>query len=287
MTIIDAHTHAYTERDLESIQVKMAVLDGPLSPDSPHRWQLTHRGDLKTLVETETAAGVERLILLPVAGRPERVEELNRWSARAAEDHPQIIPFATLHPASPDPAADLALALDLGLKGVKLHTLLQRFSLLDRPALDLAETLAKAGLPVLLDTLHGPGLMKVKPHLAAFGEEMEPFAAAPGQIARWAALFPELTIIAAHLGCLYGWEEVGPLLEPDNVYFDLAFVDRLLGPARARELIRAKGAGRVLWGTDAPWREAGPALAWLRELELTPEEEAAVAGLNAARLLNL
>ncbi len=285
MLIIDCHTHAYNESDREALENKLGLLDGSIPQDSPHRWRLVNQGGLEALAESEKEAGVDRFVLLPVATRKERVGELNRWSARAAEDHPGVIPFATLHPLSADPEAELEEALKLDLKGVKLHSLLQRFDLLSEESLGLLEKVDRAGLPLLLDTLYAPGLIAIKPHLRAFEEEVGPFATSPPQVAELAATFPGLTIIAAHMGCLYGWSEVRPLYGLDNVYFDLAYVDRLLEPGQALKMIRKKGADRVLWGTDTPWREVAPALAWFRNLDLDQEAREAVLGGNMSAVL--
>ena len=285
MLIIDCHTHAYGRADREALEGKLGLLDGPIPETSPHRWRLVNGGGLTALAEAEREAGVDRFVLLPVATRTDRVGELNRWAAQAAREHPGLIPFATLHPLAQDPESDLEEALDLGLKGVKLHSLLQRFDLLGRESLDLLEKVHRAGLPLLLDTLYGPGLIRIKPHLQAFEQEVGPFATSPPQVAELAGIFPDLTIIAAHMGCLYGWEEIEPLYGLDNVFFDLAYVDRLLEPGQALVMIRRKGADRVLWGTDTPWREVAPALAWFRGLGLDRDEEEAILGRNIWNIL--
>jgi len=287
MHFIDAHTHAYTEADLGAIKERHAVLDVSLAQDSPHRWRFHHKGDLAGLAQAEEEAGVGAFVLLPVANRPEKVGSMNRWACKAARDHPGLIPFATLHPQAESPLTDLAEALALGLKGVKLHTIVQRFTLNEEKSLKLIEAVDAAGLPLLIDTLHGPGLLAAKPHLAHLGEEFSPFATTPDQIVQVASRFPGLKIIAAHLGCLYGWDLVEPLFGQSNVCFDLSFVDRLLTPDEALSLIRRKGAERVLWGTDSPWREIRPAREWFEALALSQEEKRLIAAGNLTDLLGL
>lgn len=285
--IIDAHTHAYGPEDLAKLSGRLELLDGPAPLDSPHRWRLVNDGGLKSLIKAEDAAGVDRFVLLPVATRPERVAELNTWTAEAARAHPAIIPFACLHPLAEDPAADLAAALADGAKGIKFHSLLQRYDLLAEASLRTVEAVHRAGLPILLDTLYGPGLLQVKPHLAVFESEFAPFGATPGQVAELARLFPDLPIVAAHLGGLYGWGEVPPLYRLDNVYLDLSYIHPLIPAEEVTAMIRLKGADKVLWGTDTPWRAVGEALAWFMALDLAAEEKDLITGRNAARLLGL
>lgn len=285
MPIIDCHTHAYQAEDVVSLEAKLGLIDSALPEGDPNRWKLTNDGRLASLAAEEQAAGVDRFVLLPVATKRSRVSELNRWSARAAERHPQIIPFATLHPLADNPAADLAEALDLGLAGVKMHSLLQRFDLTSPPSLEIIRKVEAAGLPLLLDTLHAPGLAMAKPHLAAFRDEFAPFATDPEHLATLSRACPDLTIIAAHMGCLYGWEHIEPLHDLPNIHFDLAYVDRLMAPDRALDLIRRHGADRVLWGTDAPWRAVAPALEWFGRLDLTPAEREMIASGNLLRII--
>ena len=93
MLHIDAHTHAYPEIDRERVLERVRLLDGHLASDNPYKWQLYQEGTIEALVETETRAGFDRWVLLPIAGRPDGCSRLNRWAADQAKDYPQIIPF--------------------------------------------------------------------------------------------------------------------------------------------------------------------------------------------------
>ncbi|HSO73098.1 MAG TPA: hypothetical protein VLR91_10710, partial [Thermodesulfobacteriota bacterium] len=123
MLRIDAHTHAYPEKDREMVLERVRLLDGHLASDNPYKWQLYQAGTIEALVETETRAGFDRWVLLPITGRPDGCSRLNRWAADKAKDYPQIIPFASLTPHSPTVEEDLAEALALGLQGIKIHSL--------------------------------------------------------------------------------------------------------------------------------------------------------------------
>ncbi len=286
MRFIDAHTHAYLPEDLEVLKERLAMLDQQLDDSDPNKWQVFGRGDLASLLAREEAAGVERLVVLPITSRPRRVSELNRWVARAGRDHPQVIPFGILHPLG-EVAKDLALVQELGLKGVKLHPFVQRFSL-ELPETDaLLGLLARSGLPLILDTTHRPGLFRAKPHLKPILSLFDFPDCTPRLIARAARAHPGLKIVAAHLGCLYGWEQLEPLYDLDNVYFDLAFMDGLLPEAEIMRIIRRKGPERIIYGSDAPWREPGCFRHWFEELPLTPVEKEQIASGTISRLLDL
>ncbi len=282
--IIDAHTHAFLPEDLKVLSERMSMLDAHLPDDDPNKWFVRGSGDLEGLVAGQAEAGVDRMVLLPVSGKKERCADLNRWSAAAAREHPQIIPFGLLHPQG-EVQADLELLVSLGLKGVKLHPFIQRFSLDDAATDAMLGLLEEAGLPVLVDTLHTGGLIKAKPHLEWLMQSLGFQGCEPDQIARAARAHPGLRIIAAHGGSLYGWEHLEPLWDLDNVYFDLAYLKGLLAPERVVEIIRRKGPERVIYGSDCPYRHPARYRAWFEALPLSPAERDQVASGTILELL--
>ncbi len=286
MRFIDAHTHAYLAEDLEVLKGRLALLDRQLDDHDPNKWQVFGRGDLAGLLAQEEEAGVERLVVLPITARPRRVGELNRWVARAARHHPQVIPFGILHPLGAV-EQDLALVLELGLKGVKLHPFVQRFSLELPETEALLGLLAESGLPLILDTTHRPGLFRAKPHLKPILSLFDFPDCNPALIARAARAHPRLKIVAAHLGCLYGWEQLQPLYDLDNVYFDLAFMNGLLPQDEIAGIIRRKGPERVIYGSDAPWRQPARFRRWFEALPLDRAEKEEIASGSISRLLGL
>ena len=165
--LIDAHTHAFLPQDLEVLGERLALLDAKTCPTCQPPQMAGARRRFGGWLDRGHGAvrGLSRCVLLPVSGSKGRVGELNRWAARdGRRKHPQIIPFGTLHPQA-EPQRQMADLLDLGLKGVKLHPFIQRFSLDQPEAAALFAMLAGERLPVLVDTIHTQGLIRAKPHL--------------------------------------------------------------------------------------------------------------------------
>ncbi len=283
--LLDCHTHAYLPEDLAVLGERLTMLDAPLDDADPHKWRIFGSGELDDLLCREAAAGADGLVLLPVSGKPARAAELNRWAADCALRHPQIIPFGMLHPAGPL-ETDLQLLLDLGIKGVKLHPFVQGYDIGSAEARAMLGLIAEAGLPVMLDTVHWQGLLEAKPHMAWVRQMLPGEGCPPPVVAATAKAFPHLRIIAAHGGGLYGWHRVEPLLDLDNVYFDLAYLAGLVSPPQAVELVRAKGPEKVMYGSDAPWRDPVTHVAWFEELDLGPAEREMVAAGNLMALLD-
>jgi predicted TIM-barrel fold metal-dependent hydrolase len=282
---LDAHTHAYPEKDREMVLERVHLLDGHLASDNPYKWQLYQEGTIEALVETETRAGFDRWVLLPITGRPDGCSRINRWAADQARNYPQIIPFASLTPHSPTAEDDLVEALALGLQGIKIHSLLQRIDLVDSQTLGWLGMIQEAGLPVLLDSMHLNGVRAVKPHMAFLLDEWAPYETDPEKIDFLARSFPDITFIAAHGGCLYGWDLLDPLYERDNVFLDLSFVLEILPSEEIERLIQRKGSEYFLFGSDNPWRR--PEESWERflRLDLSGSAREKIAGLNLQRIL--
>ncbi|MFH1135818.1 MAG: amidohydrolase family protein [Pseudomonadota bacterium] len=287
LAVIDCHTHAWRPREWAAIQALSPFLDPGLEENSPYNWTPRFEGALDALLAEERKAGIAEFVLLPVAGRSDKCRELTRWVAQSAAEHPEIIPFGALHPHSLNQAEDLDLILSLGLKGVKLHSLSQRFDPLSPPARRTYALCEKHGLIVLMDSMDVARAVELKPNLREFKAQADELGLenGPEKIAVIAREHPGLTIIAAHLGCCYGWDRIDPLLDLDNVYFDLAVVHRLISPDDAGAIIRKKGAARVIFGSDAPYRRPENALQWTLGLDLTETEFRLILGDNLRRLL--
>ncbi|MCF8034489.1 MAG: amidohydrolase family protein [Desulfarculaceae bacterium] len=282
--LVDAHTHAFLAEDLAVLGERLAMLDEELGSSDPNKWQIHRGGTVDALVSSMERSGTDRCVLLPVTGSKGRIGELNRWAAATAAEHPQVIPFGTLHPSA-EPRRQMAQLLELGLKGVKLHPFIQRIDLDQPEVAAMFRLLAGERLPVLLDTIHLEGLFEAKPHLRDVLKFFGFMGCQPHQIAALARANPDLPIIAAHMGSLYGWPHLGELLALDNVYFDLAYVNGLLEPDAVMEIIRQKGPERVIYGTDAPWREPAAFREWFEDLPLSSGEREMIAAGTLLEML--
>lgn len=286
ITFIDAHAHAYPSDDLKILQDRLLWLDGSLSDSNPHKWRLRLKGDLESLLRSERDAGVNRFILLPVSANPAKISPLNKWVVELARTHHEIIPFGTLLPSSDISDREVSGLLDLGIKGIKIHSFLQRINMNTKNADRLLSLLAEAGLPVLLDTLFLPGLLRAKPHLSIYLKDYKQFQTDVPTLANIARRHNNLNIIAAHLGCLYGWEYLEPLHDLENVYYDLSYIAPLLPSEHVLKIIRAKGVERILFGTDAPFRNPRDVVSWFKQLDLSDSESRSIAGENILNLLH-
>ncbi|MDR2752964.1 MAG: amidohydrolase family protein, partial [Oscillospiraceae bacterium] len=101
--------------------------------------------------------------------------------------------------------------------------------------------------------------------------------------------FPTLTVVAAHFGGWTEWEDAVQTLagQYKNLYVDTCSSLHWLSPARARGVVRAFGANKVLFGTDYPMWDAADELAMLRAAGLRQTELELVLHKNAEHVYRL
>ena len=120
-----------------------------------------------------------------------------RIAAEVANAEGAFTGLGTLHPDSEQPEQDFRELAELGLRGVKLHPDFQQFEADSDRAMRIYELCAEAGLPVLVHT----------------GDHRFDYSN-PNRIAHVLRAFPNLKLIAAHLGGWSIWDEAVSLL-PD------------------------------------------------------------------------
>ena len=257
MMIIDAHVHLYPGAIAEKASGSIGSFYG-----MPVRYD----GSARALLDACARAGVEKCVLCSVATTPAQVGSINNFLA-GEKERLGFAALCALHPRMTE--TQLAEALDFarenGLAGAKLHPDCQRFHADDPQVFFIYEALAARRLPLLLHA----------------GDSRFDFSS-PARVANVARAFPDMTLIAAHLGGWSQWEDSARLLPDCDILVDTSSSLYGLPPARAREIIRAFGAERVLFGTDFPMWDAAGELRRLRSLELEEEEMELILWRNAA-----
>ena len=277
-TVIDAHCHVYPEK----IAARAVA-----STDQFYDTHADGDGTVHDLIARGEAAGCDGFVVQSVASTPHHVSSINRFIAGAvaateAEGRQGLlIGLGTLHPDLPDMKAAFDEITASGLHGVKLHPDMQKFCIDDPRAYPIYEGCVERGLPILM-------------HM---GDPRYDFSH-PDRLARVLKDLPELTVVGAHMGGWSNWDYACERLcgfaglyvdssssfaTPAKAYGIEPHVESL-SPERAKELIRAWGAERVLFGSDYPMWSQAEDLDFLLSLGLTDAEYRAILSENTLRV---
>lgn len=281
--IIDFHTHVFPEN-----------LAGKAIGKLAHSARALHyaEGTAPSLRASMKAAGVDYSLLLPVVTRPGQQEEINRiaieTNARAGETG--LLSFGGIHPENEDYSLILRNLAENGVKGVKIHPVFQRVAIDD---IRFQRILACASENDMIVITHAG---------YDIGFPREEYASV-ARIERVLDTVKPEKFVLAHMGGWEQWEEVEERIIGRNVWLDTAFslipVEPAPGTVRRPEedppltqeqflrMVRRHGAERILFGTDSPWSGQKQMVAYVRDSELSAEEQERILGGNAAALLGL
>lgn len=257
-SIIDCHTHIYPGK----IAAKAVRSIGDF-----YGIEVDRDGTVEALIRSSRAAGIEKCLALVVAVDGAHVAPVNDFLISSVRAHPDFLyGFATLHPDLEDPGKEVERVLKAGMKGVKLHPDMQRFSLGERRADKLFEV-CEGVCPMMIHTgdrrYHNSNPSLVPPILRRH---------------------PRLQLICAHFGGYSEWDEAAQCLPDTGVYIDTSSSSAWLTKERARELIDLYGEDRVLFGTDFPMWTPQREIDFLLSLGL---EETALRKIFSENLLRL
>jgi len=188
-------------------------------------------------------------------------DKANRQVARIIRQYPdRLIGFAFVH-ASRDAGRIFSMverARKWGFRGIKMHG----FEAM--PTREACEVARAFRMPFLIDVV---GHAEVVDMLAP--------------------QFPDVNFIIPHLGSFADdWKThqqvIDQIVRYRNVYTDTSAVRRF---DYLVEAVKRAGASKILFGSDGPWLHPGIELHKIKLLRLPQDQEAAILGGNAVRLL--
>jgi hypothetical protein len=260
VTRIDAHVHCFPDRLALAVRNQLngsgQLAGGCLLPD---------------LAEIVRGSSFDGAWVLPYAHRAGIAADVNEWSAREVPRHAGLIAGATFHPDDEDLPALCRRALgELGLRVVKLHCSVGKFSPGDARLRPLWAEAERLGVPVVVHAgQRGPG--DTAPDEV---DELVPVLRA----------HPALKLVLAHSGHAAVPRTLELMDTYANLYGDLTPVWAAPVPVSPEAIERL--AGRFLFGSDAPNNPTSPSEQAARiEGMLSPATRELVMGATAARLV--
>jgi len=239
---------------------------------------------LDALLEEYAQAKVSTIWNFAHAIFPEETEPLNEWNWRLGQTHPQIVPFGTCHPLTPDPGAVIDRCFtEYRFVGIKFHPFVQRVTPWEERFFPIYERIAEHG------------------GIAVFHTGFERFYGGSLPLAGFEAIlraFPDLVVVFAHANYPRVGEAFEFVARYPNLYLDTVHVfagicrswepgaDQRAAWAQLREGLSAF-PDRVMFGTDHP-SGAGTLREMYQELYdfgLPKELEERLLGGTARRLI--
>jgi len=259
--IIDVHAHIFplklAERAAENIGAFYDI-------------KMAHPGSVPALTAAMDRGGIDKALVHSVAMSKSQVTVINDFiHGEVAASGGRLFGFATLHPDMENAYDEVTRALNMGLKGVKIHSDMQRVSLLDE-RMDAIYEACEGRCPMMLH---------MGDHRYAYDN--------PPMIPQILRRFPRLQLICAHMGGYSEWDSAREYLKNENVLFDCSSTSFALGAEGLKEIIGYFGADRVMFGSDFPMWDPGEEAKLVQSMNLDAEDTEKIFYKNAQTYLGI
>ena len=264
---IDVHTHVWPERIAE-ITLEAMTRDTGLEAVS---------GNTVVALKAHMAeSGVDKSVVLGITERPDQVIRANDWLISIQDE--MVVPFGAIHPRLETKADEVRRLREAGIKGIKLHPVMNQFYP-DSP--EMFPVYEELGEDMVLE-IHTGRLPGSKPG--------DPAYAAPERVMNVVREFPRLKVIALHLGGFYMLDEAErDLLGRENVFIDTTWPPSLKDVAgeTLSAIINKHGSHRVCFGTDYPLASQSVDAEYIQSLGVSDGDVEAILGENARKFIGL
>jgi hypothetical protein len=222
-------------------------------------------------------------VFMPIATKASQMTVVNNWAASVNNtvirdthfwSYGSVFPITHNADELKTVLSELDRIKEIGLRGIKLHPDYQQFFIDDENVYPVYEKCAELGLPILFHA----GFDPVSPDVTH---------ATPEREARVLDAFPKLTVILAHMGGEYLWDDAEKLICGRDCYIDTAYCAANMDSVQMERMIKKHGVNRVLFGSDFPWKAPVDIRDKINSLNLCELERSAIFYKNALRLLNI
>jgi hypothetical protein len=234
MTIIDFHTHIFPDEIAERALLQLSEHSGDYRPHTD--------GTLSGLLSSMEEAGIALSLVANIATKPTQVVPILEYCKKIKGK--RIYPLISLHPHTPYRQIQEVIkdAKASGIYGVKFHPMYQDFEIDSSRMFSIYEIIIKEGLFVVFHT--GYDIAFPGNH----NGDLE-------RLARLARHYPELKIVATHLGGWRQWDRINEITGYENVYTEISMSMTEMSDEEFLKTFSAFNPERVFFGTDSPWTD--------------------------------
>lgn len=260
--IIDVHCHVFPEKIAVSAATNIATYYSlPMIGD----------GTSRDMVELSSDVNMYKYVISSAATKAINVEHANDFICSTVKSCDKLIGLGTTHADYNDNEKEFERIVCMDLRGIKLHCDFQRFDI-DTPKMDNAYRLCeKYRLPILFHV----------------GDPNCDFSRAD-KLYNVLQKFPDLTVIAAHMGGYKMKHLSEKYFVGANVYFDCSEWHNYMSGEELSDMIRRHGVDKIMFGSDYPLYSASETAKMLIEqTDLTDEELEKIFFANAAKVFKI
>ena len=272
---VDVHTHIWPDRIAEATLESMTRTVGI---------EAIAANTIAGIKAHMADSGVDKSIVLGIVERADQVRRANDWLISIQDE--QLVPFGAMHPDLEGKGAEIARLRGSGIKGIKLHPMINGFYPDDPKMFPIYEEMGES----MVLEIHCGRLPCTQEHQSENGAEHQPVFAAPERIMNVVRQFPKLRIIALHLGGFYMLDEAErELIGRENILIDTTWPPSLreLTPQTLTSIINKHGAHKVCFGTDFPLASQSSEAEYIQSLPLPDSAKEGILGENARQFIGL
>lgn len=258
--IIDVHNHVFS--DHIALRAAGSIRD---------YYELPMYGDgtLSCMLERARGYRVEHFLICSASLRADKVRAANEFTAVRRAVDPRIVALGTTHAGVPDQYEVFRQIEAFGLAGIKIHPEFQGFAVDDERLNTAWEEAIRLRLPVLF-------------HIGDPKSDLS----SPRRLYRVMERYPQLKVVAAHMGG-YQSKEEAECLVGTHCWFDTSQWFYFMSEEELLSRIERHGADKVIYGCDYPLNVPDAEIERLYATALSEEDKRKIFYANAKALFRL
>ena len=262
--VIDFHTHAFPDALAEKAIPKLAACGNIKNVGN---------GKVSDLISHMDEYSIDYSVVLNIATNAHQEHKVNDFAIECSKN-PRLYSLGSLNPDSPNIASEARRLADAGIKGIKLHPDYMERAIDDQ----VFDAVFRAAIENDLFVVTHSGWDFYSPDF---------IHCTPERIVKVTEKFPELRLVAAHMGANRLWDSVEKLLiGRKNIWIDTSLAAPFdLDKAQAKRMLLAHDPEHILFGSDFPWFTPKESREYLDSLELPESLMKKILSENAIKLV--
>lgn len=262
--IIDFHSHAFPDALAEKAVPRLSACGNIKNVGN---------GKVPDLITHMDEYGVDYSVILNIATNPHQEHKVNDFAIECSKN-PRLYSLGSLNPYSENIKSEAKRLAEAGIKGIKIHPDYMECAI-DDPKFD---AVFEAAIENDFFVVTHSGWDFYSPDF---------IHCTPERIVKVSEKFPDLKLIAAHMGANRLWDSVEKLLiGRKNIWIDTSLAAPFdLDKAQAKRMLLAHDPDHILFGSDFPWFTPKESVEYLESLELPESLMKKILSENAIKLV--